>query len=117
MYVEALGLRATLLPETVDTLAVPFDASVFSIQKWLYKHAARAIPLLEKRVVLNTDTYLVQEPISVASGSPEITILFNVTRWLVLWQLMLTYQQSLALASRQHIGQRGMSLPVMPSKR
>lgn len=75
-------------------VAAPFDDRVSSIQDLLRLQASQAISERERKVTSEIDLYIVNK----GAPPPDSRCTTNVTRWLLLWQMMLIYRQSLGLA-------------------
>jgi hypothetical protein len=79
-------------------LMAPCDDRVSSIQDSLRLQASQAISERERKVTSGIDKYMV----NMDAPPPHLRCASNVTRWLLLWQMMLIYRQSLGLVMEQH---------------
>jgi hypothetical protein len=76
--------------------AFPFDLRLASVQDFLRFSSARRISELEREVLPELDRYLSRKDKSPAAG-PGV----DVMRWLLSWQMILIYRQSLGWVLHQ----------------
>jgi hypothetical protein len=81
------------------SVGAPLETQVSSIQDSLRLYAAQAISELERKVVSDIETYLVKKDAVRTVSAMRATL--DVMKWLLLWQLILIYRQSLNLVMEQ----------------
>lgn len=79
--------------------AVPLPMSFMSVQDSLRLHAAQMVSELERKVIDDIETSFVKKDTRRLAPSMRCTV--DVTKWLVLWHLILIYRQSLSLVMEQ----------------
>jgi hypothetical protein len=97
--------------------AVPFDLRFASIQDSLRLLAGQAISELERRIMPQVETYLAQK--ETAPCEPAMRPATHVMKWVLLWQLILIYRQSLNwMLEQQQTNAAPISIAgqLMPSK-
>ncbi|AEO70465.1 uncharacterized protein THITE_122731 [Thermothielavioides terrestris NRRL 8126] len=94
--------KQLFLRQQLGSPAYQFGLNMSSIQDSLRLQAARIISELERKVVDDIEkTFLLKNKKDAARPSPEMRRTVEVTRWLLLWQVILIYRQSLSLVMEQ----------------
>lgn len=86
-------------PHAASPSVSPFDLRLASVQESLRLFAAQKISELERRIVSDIETHLLKK--DTARGAQPLRPRLNITKWLLLWQIILMYRQSLSWMLQQ----------------
>jgi hypothetical protein len=79
----------------------PLDLSLASVQDSLRLYAAQAISELERKIIREIELHLVKREKEANRPPPEMRTPCNISKWLLLWQVILIYRQSLSFVMEQ----------------
>lgn len=79
----------------------PFDLRLSSIHDSLRLLAAQKISELERNITSNIETHLLGNKKDTARGAQPTHPRLDITKWLLLWQIILMYRQSLGWMLQQ----------------
>ncbi|KAL2023224.1 hypothetical protein VTK56DRAFT_3347 [Thermocarpiscus australiensis] len=78
---------------------VRLESEFASIQDSLRLFAAQALSELERRIIRDIETHVLKQDTNRVASTTRLNI--DITKWLLLWQMMLIYRQSLSWTLQQ----------------
>lgn len=89
---------------------IEFDFRLASIQDSLRLHAAQVVSELERKIVADVETHILKK--DTGRAAPPMRSRIDIAKWLLLWQTILIYRQSLSWMLQQQQTNHAAPIPI-----